>query len=85
MEQADIIVAIYDGKDTGTIWETGFAYASKKPIIYYSETLGDRPFNLMLARTGNFAANEKELLTLLRNKNSYIHKNVFAAYKGELE
>lgn len=82
---ADIVVVIYDGKDTGTIWESGFAYANHKPIIYYSETLNGKPFNLMLARTGNFASNEKELLDLLSDDNTYTYKNVFAAYKGELQ
>lgn len=82
---ADVVVAIYDSKDTGTIWETGFSYASKKPIIYYSETLNGKPFNLMLARTGNFAANEEKLLTLLEDEKSYQHKNVFASYQGEIE
>lgn len=85
MTSVDIIVAIYDGKDTGTIWETGFSYASKKPIIYYSETLNGKPFNLMLARTGNFAANEDELLALLEDEKSYQYKNVFASYQGEIE
>lgn len=85
MTSVDIIVAIYDGKDTGTIWETGFSYAIKKPIIYYSETLNGKPFNLMLARTGNFAANEDELLALLEDEKSYQYKNVFASYQGEIE
>lgn len=85
MTSVDIIVAIYDGKDTGTIWETGFSYANKKPIIYYSETLNGKPFNLMLARTGNFAANEEELLALLEDEKSYQYKNVFASYQGEIE
>lgn len=85
MTSVDIIVAIYDGKDTGTIWETGFSYANKKPLIYYSETLNGKPFNLMLARTGNFAANEEELLALLEDEKSYQYKNVFASYQGEIE
>lgn len=85
MTSVDIIVAIYDGKDTGTIWETGFSYANKKPIIYYSETLNGKPFNLMLAKTGNFAANEEELLALLEDEKSYQYKNVFASYQGEIE
>lgn len=49
---ADFVVAVTDYKDVGTIWEAGYAYRSNKPIIYYAETLGDRPFNLMLAESG---------------------------------
>lgn len=81
---SNIVVAIYDGKDTGTIWETGFAYAHKIPIIYYAEKLNGKPFNLMLAKTGNFAANEDELLRLLSSEESYISKSSYD-YKGEVE
>ena len=55
IESADYVVVIYDRKDTGTIWESGYAYANHKPIIYYAETLNGKPFNLMLAKTGYFA------------------------------
>lgn len=46
------IIAITDEKDMGTIWESGYAFGTSKPIVYYAETLGDRPFNLMLAESG---------------------------------
>lgn len=46
------VFAITDGKDMGTIWEAGYAYGIKRPILYYAETLGDNQFNLMLAQSG---------------------------------
>lgn len=57
----DVIFAITDGKDMGTIWEAGFAYGlnegliTGKPIkiVYYCETLGKGLFNLMLAQSGD--------------------------------
>ena len=59
----DIIFAVTDEKDMGTIWESGFAYSLKmyseklgikeKKIVYYCETLGSGVFNLMLARSGD--------------------------------
>ena len=52
IERADLIIAVTDYKDIGTIWECGFAYRANVPITYYAETLGDRPFNLMLAESG---------------------------------
>ena len=82
---ADIVVAIYDRKDTGTIWETGFAHAIKKPIIYYAETLGDKPFNLMLALTGRVAKNEDELIKLLQDKSSYDYKDFVTEFDGGIE
>lgn len=81
---SDIVVAIYDRKDTGTIWETGFAYACKKPIVYYAETLNGKPFNLMLAKTGNFAANVEDLISLLDDETTFKFKSVYK-YEGEIE
>lgn len=67
IKRSDIILAIYDYKDTGTLWECGYAYANQKPIIYYSETLGNKGFNIMLAKTGYFVKNIQELNNLLAN------------------
>lgn len=63
IDGSDIVFAVTDGKDMGTIWEAGFAYGLnfareivKLPpikIIYYCETLGDGKFNLMLAQSGD--------------------------------
>ena len=44
--------AITDRKDMGTIWEAGYAYGKGIPIVYYAETLGDNPFNIMLSESG---------------------------------
>lgn len=58
------VFAITDEKDMGTIWETGYAFANKKPIIYYAETLGENgQFNLMLANSGNVCVTKFEDLT----------------------
>jgi len=52
MDKVDGVFVVTDGKDIGTIWEAGYAYALGKPIIYYCETLGKNVFNVMLARSG---------------------------------
>lgn len=46
------VIAITDGKDMGTIWEAGYAYGKKIPIVYFAETLGNNPFNIMLSESG---------------------------------
>lgn len=46
------VLAITDRKDMGTIWEAGYAYGKDIPIVYYAETLGDNPFNIMLSESG---------------------------------
>ena len=84
INEADIVVAITDYKDMGTLWESGYAYCLKKPIIYYCETLGDKPFNLMLAKTGKVARNVNELKTLLEDEKSYIFTKLYS-FDGEIE
>ncbi len=85
IRNADLTVVLYDYRDTGTIWEAGFSYASKKPIIYFAEHLNGRPFNLMLAKTGRFAANEQDLLELLDDDSSWSFKDVYNDFKGAIE
>lgn len=46
------VFAVTDEKDMGTIWEAGYAYGIRKPVIYFAETLGNNQFNLMLAQSG---------------------------------
>ena len=46
------VLCITDGKDVGTMFEAGVAYAVSTPIVYFAETLGDRPFNVMLSESG---------------------------------
>lgn len=45
------VLAITDEKDMGTIWEAGYAYGKGIPVIYYAETLGLNPFNIMLSES----------------------------------
>lgn len=85
LDECQAVVAITDRKDIGTIWETGYAYAMRKPIIYYCETLGDKPFNLMLARTGLVARNEEELLKLLNDEETFKFHKSTSQYEGEIE
>lgn len=52
IQKSHRILAITDEKDIGTIWEAGYAYGLGKEIVYYAETLGDNPFNVMLGKSG---------------------------------
>ena len=57
------VFAVTDGKDMGTIWEAGYAYGIRKPIIYFAETLGNNQFNLMLAQSGRDVFMSQEEVT----------------------
>lgn len=85
IRNCDVVVMIYDGKDTGTIWESGFAYASKKPILYYAEKLNGKKFNVMLSKTGKFADCEATLLSKLLDYSTYEFKDVYKDYEGDVE
>lgn len=85
IEEADLVLVIYDYKDTGTIWEAGHSYASKKPILYYAETLGNKKFNLMLAKTGNFVSNMDALNEALHKEETFVYKDVYHSYRGGVE
>jgi nucleoside 2-deoxyribosyltransferase len=53
IEKADFLLVNTRDKDIGTIWEAGYAFAHKKPIIYFCNGLpAGAKFNLMLARSG---------------------------------
>lgn len=63
IEEAEFLIAITDGKDMGTIFEAGHAYASNIPVIYVAFTIGkDGMFNLMLAESGKAACRTVEEL-----------------------
>lgn len=47
INNCDVILAVYDEEDSGTMWEIGFAYSIKKPIVVFREFPGY--INLMIA------------------------------------
>lgn len=68
IESSDLIVVITNGKDVGTMWEAGYAFAVDKPIIYvWVDRLPGQKFNLMLAASGAVAYSMIELDELLKN------------------
>lgn len=89
IKASDIIFAVTDGKDMGTIWEAGYANGLnatgvRKPIVivYYCETLGDGKFNLMLANSGDIIITKFEDLDKLPD---LIASGKGMAYAGKIE
>lgn len=90
IETCDIIFAITDGKDMGTIWEAGFACGINymlKPndrrikVVYYCETLGPNgQFNLMLAQSGDIVITKFEdldkLPALIQNDEGFAYAGI---------
>lgn len=53
LKAAQLVLAVVDDNDTGTIWETGMAFGREIPVAYYTETLqAGATFNVMLAKSG---------------------------------
>jgi len=86
---SDIIFAITDGKDMGTIWEAGFAcgvnssgiFQNSIKIVYYCETLGPNgQFNLMLAQSGDIVITKFEdldkLPDLIKNGEGFAYAGI---------
>lgn len=87
LERADICFCVTDGKDIGTIWEAGFFKGinfknDSKIIVYYCETLGDRPFNVMLAKSGQYVFTSMEQLAELP---ALLLNNVRVDYVGKIQ
>jgi len=61
IENADFIVCNTRNKDMGSIFEAGYAYKCKKPIIYFCRGLQGQ-FNLMLAKSGIAVATDSHKL-----------------------
>ena len=92
IDSCDILFAVTDGKDIGTIWEAGYAYgfnklceftgASKIIIVYYCETLGNGLFNLMLAQSGDIIITNFEDIDKLPE---LLKKGESMAYVGRVQ
>jgi nucleoside 2-deoxyribosyltransferase len=70
-------------RDTGTVWECGYAYAIQKPVIYFWPTVDS--INLMLGMSAQYVAtSEEDLIVYLRNilAHGFFGKN---NYTGEIE
>lgn len=83
VQQANLIVCNTRDKDMGSIFEAGYAYYRRIPIIYYWAG-GKGDFNLMLAQSGiAVATNRLELMAYLANYRQ--DENWKKPYKGRIE
>jgi nucleoside 2-deoxyribosyltransferase len=86
IESSDLIVVITNGKDVGTMWEAGYAFAIDKPIVYiWVDRLPGQKFNLMLAASGAVAYSMIELDELLKNFIEYGDFLDDGLNRGEIE
>lgn len=92
IDEAKTVLAITNGKDMGTIFEAGYAYAKNKPIVYFAEGLNG-PFNLMLAQSGvKVIKSREELEDVLKRDDAgtneldeYLSGKVTADFEGDIQ
>ena len=86
IETADFLLVNTRDKDIGTIWEAGYAYAFKKPIIYFCAGLPDgAKFNLMLARSGIKVCTSFDQLEEYLDRVIELKELPFEPYEAEIE
>lgn len=88
MNNADIIISSTVGKDMGTLFEDGYAYAINKPIIYtfFDERFEEVNFNVMLSESGIAAfTDKKEFEDFIAEINKKNYKTKRIEYKGKIE
>ena len=90
IKKADIIIANITSRDSGTLFEVGFAYALKKPILLFDWLLNNKKPNLMLAFAGKLGLATD--LTKFVHKLQYLSKlkvrkikKINDIYKGNVE
>ena len=76
---ADLLIVVTDGKDPGTMFEAGWAFAKGVPIIYIWLTgTKEQKFNVMLASTGSVVRSFNQLFNALddiRDTGQFNRKN----------
>ncbi len=83
VNSSDVMIAITDDKDMGTLFECGYAFCKKVPIIYVAFSLGENPFNLMLAHSSYAVCKTKEeIITILKR---FKEKKEGKRYVGKIE
>jgi nucleoside 2-deoxyribosyltransferase len=88
IKEADLVIASTVGKDMGTIWETGFAYANSIPIVYtlFDSRILNAKFNLMLAASGIAAFTSLEdFINFIDEIDINNLNNISKRYNGEVE
>ena len=86
IRESEIVVAITDDRDMGTIYELGYAAALRdaqssrtKALVGVALDLNDSPFNLMLA------VGLDVVCTSIEHLSSYLLEGVVRKYEGRIE
>lgn len=83
IESSSLILVSTEGKDMGTLFECGYAYAIGKDIVYYYPS--SNKMNLMLSATARAViGSESELLKFLKHFKE-TGKTRKTEWKGEIE
>lgn len=79
----DFLLASTEGKDMGTLFECGFAFANKIPIVYYYK--GEGKFNLMLSESAHIVCTRFAQLCIVLYNIGIQNEVPKIPYEGEKE
>lgn len=86
IETADFLLVNTRDKDIGTIWEAGYGFAHKKPIVYFCNGLPPGAlFNLMLSRSGIKVCTSFEQLVDYLDRCKVAGQMLVEPYGGNIE
>jgi len=83
IREADLILAVIDDFDPGTVWEMGYAFANKKPILAFSAVPG-RGLNLMLSQSCVGFCNGVAELEVILDRYKKLRRIDSVSWKGEV-
>lgn len=79
IRMSDMVIAVTDGKDVGTMWECGYAFANGIKILYvWLSRQPGQNFNLMLAASGDVVHSYADL-------SEYLATGKAPVYNGPIE
>jgi len=91
INSCDILIAVTDGKDPGTLFESGYAYCHRIPIVYVWLDNRGMKFNIMLKESSLLVCKSLDALSvaLLNLSNYKTQKEILGLTsifnEGELE
>lgn len=83
IRKSSAVLASTEGKDLGSVWECGYAYANNIPIIYYFPY--STKFNLMLAQSAVAVITSTNLLRVYLERIQADRKVYSIFYSGDIE
>lgn len=85
IKDSDVVIVSTVGKDMGTLFEAGYAFAEDKYIIYVNFEDDIKNFNLMLSESGNVCFTDINRFSIFMEKLNRTREFETIPYEGDIE